>query len=185
MTLEETLLHLKVDGWCVIEGVIPEDKVDELRESIEATTAAEGIEGGSKDLGYRPGIIAFNRSFVPYLSDGRLLGAAEALFGRGVKITSTSAIINMPGNERGIWHSDVPFNQNNLLHIPTPLPRRGHAPHLPVDVLTLLLRDRRHTDRTWQPPIVQQPHRRQRCGPVCALPDGNERHRGRGQRAIV
>ena len=122
MTLEEILLHLKVDGWCVIEEVIPKDKVDELRESVAATTAAEGVQGGSKGLGYRPGIIAFNQSFVPYLSDSRLLGAAEALFGRGVKITSASSIINMPGNERGKWHSDTPFNQHNDPHIPAPYP---------------------------------------------------------------
>ena len=37
MTVQEILLHLKLDGWCVIDGVIPSDKVDAIRESVEAT----------------------------------------------------------------------------------------------------------------------------------------------------
>ena len=46
MTLEETQLHLKVDGWCVIEEVIPEDKVDRRRRVSKAEAKAWGTDRG-------------------------------------------------------------------------------------------------------------------------------------------
>ena len=39
-----------------------------------------------------------------------------------MRISFTTAIINNPGNSRGPWHSDWPFNQNNAGHIPAPYP---------------------------------------------------------------
>jgi len=44
------------------------------------------------------------------------------MFGLHVRISFTTAIINNPGNSRGGWHSDWPFNQNNAGHIPAPYP---------------------------------------------------------------
>ena len=38
----------------------------------------------------------------------------------GIRITFTSAIITHPGNLRGDWHADWPFNQRNAGHIPAP-----------------------------------------------------------------
>ena len=35
MNLNETLRRLDMDGFCIIEGVIPEDDVDEVREEVE------------------------------------------------------------------------------------------------------------------------------------------------------
>ena len=31
MTVESALLHLKINGWCVAENVIPQDEVDAIR----------------------------------------------------------------------------------------------------------------------------------------------------------
>ena len=117
MTLASTLFHLKVDGWCVVEDVIPADQVDHIRASVQATASGRTIPG---QVDFTGGLIAQNQSFAPYLADRKILGVAEALFGPHVRISFTSAIINLPGNTRGGWHSDWPFNQNNAGHIPAP-----------------------------------------------------------------
>lgn len=122
MTINEMLLHLKIDGWYVIEDVIPQEKVDEVRQSVEETTYAKGSQVGVGGVASRKGLLAFNQSFAPYLADKRILGIAETLFGPHVRISFTSAHINLPGNDRGGWHADWPFNQNNAGHIPAPYP---------------------------------------------------------------
>ena len=40
MQLERLLLHLKLDGWCVVEDVIPADQIEHVRQSVEAAVAA-------------------------------------------------------------------------------------------------------------------------------------------------
>ena len=122
MTIEEILLHLKLDGWCVIDGVIPPDKGDAIRASVEATVAADskGPGGRVEGVGSTKGLIAVDQSFAPYLADERIIAVTEALFGPHVRVSFTTAIINNPGNDRGGWHADWPFNQRNAGHIPAP-----------------------------------------------------------------
>ena len=40
MSTEEKLHQLKMNGYCVLEGIIPDDKIDEVRESVVAAQAA-------------------------------------------------------------------------------------------------------------------------------------------------
>ena len=122
MAVESALLHLEINGWCVVEGVIPEDKVDSIRESVEKTVETHGTYTGVQGVGTRKGLLAFNQSFASYLADKRVLGIAEALFGPHVRISFTTAHINYPGNVRGALHADWPFNQHNAGHIPAPYP---------------------------------------------------------------
>ena len=122
VTVKSALLHLEINGWCVVEDVIPEDKVEVISQSVEKTVEAHGTYTGVEGVGTRKGLLAFNQSFAPYLADKRVLGIAEALFGPHVRISFTTAHINYPGNVRGALHSDWPFNQNNAGHIPAPYP---------------------------------------------------------------
>lgn len=122
MTVDEIVLHLKLDGWCVLDGVIPSDKVDAIRDSVEATASIPENPNAPSGVGFTGGLLAHDQSFAPYLADRRILDTAETFFGPHVRISFTSAIINNPGNERGGWHSDWPFNQKNAAHIPAPYP---------------------------------------------------------------
>ena len=79
--VKSALLHLEINGWCVVEDVIPEDKVGPIRESVEKTVEAHGTYTGTEGVGTRKGLLAFNQSFAPYLADKRVLGIAETLFG--------------------------------------------------------------------------------------------------------
>ena len=122
MQLERLLLHLKLDGWCVVEDVIPADQIEHVRQSVEATVAEHRNPAAPSGIGHLPGMINFDQSFAPFLADENLLALVGAMLGHHPRISFTTGTINYPGNERGGWHADWPFNQNNAGHIPAPYP---------------------------------------------------------------
>ena len=136
MSLEETLRRLEIDGFCVLEGIIPDDKVDDIRESVIAAQVAHsqradaqfakirarGHRIGVKGVGALRGVINETQTFAPYLADERILALIEALFGAYARISCTDCVINYPGNERGYLHADWPYNQTNASHISSPYP---------------------------------------------------------------
>lgn len=136
MSIEEKLHQLKMNGYCVLEGIIPADKIDEVRKSVVAAQAAHhekaeaelaktrsrGHRVGVQGVANLRGIINETQTFAPYLADERIMALTDALFGSYVRISCTDCVINYPGNERGYWHSDWPYNQTNATHIPAPYP---------------------------------------------------------------
>lgn len=93
MELDEILRRLRVDGFYVVEGVIPADRIDEVRDSVlevQARKQAE-LEAGetrTRSRGHRVGVAGVTnvtqvlnetQTFAPYLTDERILGAAEAV----------------------------------------------------------------------------------------------------------
>ena len=124
MNMDQFLLSLKTSGFCIIEDVIPPDNLASVISSIKASVAKESANyaTGLKGISFIPSLIVHDQSFAPYLADERILKLAEILFGDHVRISFTSAIVNQPGNDRGLWHADWPFNQKNAGHIPAPYP---------------------------------------------------------------
>ena len=136
MNVEQILQHLRLEGFCVVDGVIPKDDVSRVRDSVVAAIAVETDKSEAEMMkmrakGHRVGaqgvetasqLINHTQAFAPYLSEEQILGTAKVLFGPWVKISSTGGLINNPGNARGYWHSDWPFNQTVASHIPAPYP---------------------------------------------------------------
>lgn len=122
MDLDQYLLSMQMNGWCVIEGVIPEEEVDAVRTSVEESTLVHRNPEAPERIGHVSSFICYDQSLAPYLADQRILDLAESLLGQHVRISFTSATINYPGNSRLGWHADWPFNQNNAGHIPAPYP---------------------------------------------------------------
>ncbi len=135
-TIEDISRDINMNGFCVSEGVIPEDKVAEVRDDIvnvskeefervakEAEkTRAQGHIIGAQGVEQAKGIINFTQVFAPYLTHEKFLGVAESIFGPFVKVIWTSVLINHPGTKRFYWHADWPYNQTNASHIPAPYP---------------------------------------------------------------
>ena len=125
---EELDLQLQVSGFCVLEEVIPADACAGIRCSIVETVARESCHyevaqnAAKTGVGFIPSVINHDQSFAEYLADRRLLKLAERILGDHVRISFTSAIINQQDNDRGHWHADWPFNQNNAGHVPAPYP---------------------------------------------------------------
>jgi ectoine hydroxylase-related dioxygenase (phytanoyl-CoA dioxygenase family) len=136
MTVDYIVGLLKVNGWCVIEDVIPAEEVASIRDAVCRQVAeqreererlltgarADGHRVGSAGLGCAQDIVSTVPAIAARLADRRLVGAAETFFGPHVRISSTSAIVTNPNNEPGSWHADWPFNQRIAAHLPAPYP---------------------------------------------------------------
>ena len=134
--VETIVNHIKLDGFHVIEGVIPADKVDGIKESILRVHALEADlnrrrEQEIREKGHRIGaqgvsassaLINSTQEFAAYLADERVCGVAEAFFGPHVRISSANGLVTNPGNDRGYWHADWPYNQTNAARIQAPYP---------------------------------------------------------------
>jgi len=113
-------------GYCLIENVVPADQVLRVREEVRGEVWANTVLDHPK--GYVPGFLRFNQSLAPYLAKPEVLGFAESVFGPHVRISMFTGSVNAPGLPRGPLHSDWPFNQNSVAHIPAPY--ADHVLHL-------------------------------------------------------
>lgn len=136
MKNKEVMRRLDVNGWCLIEGVIPDGEVDKIREAVLAEEASrrderEAVLAKIRAQGHRisvTGVGSFNGlieaipEVASYIADERILNAAEGLFGPYFRVSTVDGLVNRPGTGRGYWHSDWPFNQTVESHIPAPYP---------------------------------------------------------------
>lgn len=109
-------------GYCIIEDVIPADRVGEVCDSVLATVADHNRPDAPANRGAVSGLINHTQAFASYLAEPRLLGVARELLGEHTRVSFTSTIISYPGAERLGWHADWPYNQHNAGHIPIPYP---------------------------------------------------------------
>ena len=109
-------------GFCILPEVIPPQSVADIRQEVLTVVAAHRVEPAPPQVGFVPGLINHSQCFAPYLVEPRLAALLTACLGAHLRISFTSAIVNEPGNQRGGWHADWPFNQTNAGHIPAPYP---------------------------------------------------------------
>jgi hypothetical protein len=119
-----SLAELRSKGHCVLPALIPAERCAEIRQRVLDVVASQrgAYPGAPTNVGFVPGVINHDQSFAEYLAHPRLMSVVRPLLGEQVRISFTSAIINEPGNARGDWHADWPFNQNNAGHVPAPYP---------------------------------------------------------------
>lgn len=136
MSVSHILEKLKRDGFYVVENVIPEDEVDAVRQAIVAAQARKHAESeaalaATRAKGHRVGaegvaslrqVINVTQIFAPYLASRKIMDVVDALFGPYARVSCTDCVINYPGNERGYWHADWPYNATNASHISSPYP---------------------------------------------------------------
>lgn len=116
--------RIKTDGYCVVEEVIPVSRCRSIRERVGEAVGQQrqNYSNAPANVGFTPSIINHDQSFAEYLADEALLAIAGRLLGEHLRISFTSAIINEPGNDRGGWHADWPFNQKNAGRVLAPYP---------------------------------------------------------------
>ena len=119
MTVAESLRRLRMDGWCVIDGVVPDAEVGDVRRSIVETAERDGTGETRKAV---RGLIAYDQSLAPYLTDDKVIGVVEAVFGSHVRASMTTALVTKSGEDRGNWHSDWPWGQTQRRHFEAPYP---------------------------------------------------------------
>ena len=122
--VESYVEQMKAEGWCLVEGVIPENQVDSLCDHVQ-----EGHKNGLKYYEEIGGSLVFQSdaegkphrnavSFIPglaaYFGDERVVGIAKALLDpHHIRIAQTEFKTRQPGERkmghRG-WHSDFPHD---------------------------------------------------------------------------
>ena len=122
MAFSPHLHRIAGNGFSVVEGVIPPGAVGEVRDSVLATAAAHKVADPRSRLDKVSGLINFDQSFAPFLAEPRLLGLCRELLGEHLRVSYTTCMVTHPGNERGAWHADWPFNQQNAGHVQAPYP---------------------------------------------------------------
>ena len=134
MNTKRHLAELKMYGFCIVTDVIPAEAINGICANLVAVQAehdqksqaeltrirARGHRVGARGVGNMKQVINATQSFVPYLASRKIVDIAEGLFGPHVRISCTDCVVNHPGNERGYWHADWPYNQTNASHIPAP-----------------------------------------------------------------
>ena len=132
----DRLRQIEMDGFCVLEDVIPADVVGDVRESVVAAQEAKREEAAAdqektRAQGHRignPGVASMRQVLnetqgaAPYLADSRLMEIVSALFGPWPRISCTDVVINTCGCSRGYWHADWPYNHTNASNLPAPYP---------------------------------------------------------------
>ena len=123
-TADDLRDQLAERGFCLLEGVIPAAEVGAVRADVLRAVDRHRQErrDAPPNIGAVSGLIRYSQSFTPYLTDARLASLCLALLGEHYRVSYTSSIVNYPGNDRGGWHADWPFNQRNAGHIQQPYP---------------------------------------------------------------
>ena len=114
-TIDDDLLRLRVDGWCLLRGVIPETEVEDVRESVLRTMA-------SREHREDRDFLAHNSDFVRYVAEPRILAILEALWGPFHRVGWTGPTFRHPGDVREQWHVDWPFGRRPAAGILPPFP---------------------------------------------------------------
>ena len=120
MSIEEAVTRVKEDGWTVVPGIIPDGEVAGIRESVLATIEEAESWAPERKRRVLGSFFTINQSLAPYVSDPRIVGVAEALWGRHVKITVSTPVVRHPGSNPQGWHSDWPFKHAAIIEAPYP-----------------------------------------------------------------
>ncbi len=120
MRREELQSQFLEEGYCYLEAVIPEERIEEIRASVERSVERYSVL--ARPTGYVPGFLRFNQALAPYLACEKVLGFVESFFGPHVRISMLTGTLNGPGIPRGDLHADWPYNQAGAARIPAPYP---------------------------------------------------------------
>ncbi len=120
--IEEYVTHLKLEGWCLIQRVIPEDRIPAVREEVIAghQQAIKDYDAWGGSWGFQNGpngepgkcLVAYVPSLAAYFADERILGVAQAMLDPHVRIAQTEFKTRPPNDEsnRRSWHTDFPHD---------------------------------------------------------------------------
>jgi len=100
MSVADLSRRLDLDGWCMVDSVIPQEEIGPVRDSVQATleSSRDGDPEGREEIN---ALINYDQSFTPYLGDSRVMSILERALGHNFRASMTTAIINYPGTGRG------------------------------------------------------------------------------------
>jgi len=136
LTVSETVKRIKNEGWCVIPAVIPMADLEPLYQAVvqqeiaqreewqavSAGFAGAGQQQPPRGVGHAQALVNYIPELSGFIASPQIVKPVEALLGPFLRVSSVSGLVNFPGNERGYWHADWPFNQTLATYMPAPYP---------------------------------------------------------------
>lgn len=124
--VESLAAEMEVRGYCVLDHVIPTVDCETIRDEVLSIVSRDTTDFpyARDGIGFCPDIVNHTQSFAGYLLSEPLATLLSGALGEHWRVSFMSAIVNEPGNERGGWHADWPFNQGNAGRVPAPYPDR-------------------------------------------------------------
>ena len=112
MTLERLKLSMELDGWCVLKNIIPQDRLNDLRNQIITSTNLNRSPEAPKNIGHVSGFLKYDQSLGSFLTDRLVLNLVETLLGPHFRISFTTATINEPGT---VSYTHLPLPTRDLV----------------------------------------------------------------------
>ncbi len=122
-TIDKHIFHLKTEGWCLVENVIPADRVDAIRDHVIAghDRAIAEYEAWGGSLGFQNGpngepgknVVHYVPTLGAYFGDKRVVGIAQAILDPHVRISQTEFKTRQPNDVNPAyrsWHTDFPHD---------------------------------------------------------------------------
>ena len=127
MNLAEAVEHIRLRGFCVVEGLLSPEEAEPLRERLPKAgiykyDPKSKAQADSQGFATGAGVINFDPSIASHLANRRILDIAEALLGSHVRVSVSGCVVNHPGTNRREWHADWPYNQGFEVCLPSPYP---------------------------------------------------------------
>ena len=136
MTNQNIIQEIKTQGGFLIKNVIPPEDAKKIAEYIIETelkersekeaflsdTRKKGHVVGASGVGSISNFDSILPKLSKYLINKKITNTAENLIGKNFRVSTIGGLVNFPGNERGYWHSDWPFNQTVASHVSAPYP---------------------------------------------------------------
>ena len=108
--IESYATQLKAEGWCLVEGVIPDDRVEDLRDHVVQghKSALQYYESIGGSLGFQTGpneevgknAVAFVPRLATYFGDERVVGIAKTMLDVHIRISQTEFKTRQAGDTK-------------------------------------------------------------------------------------
>ena len=132
--IESSLYRFRKDGFCILKDIVAKQDIEIISKIIYSENELQSIERknwtrtsiGSQNRALNQSISKVESivkrlgKSAQFLEDALYQGVLKKILGDYLRISSDFGIITFPGNERGYWHSDWPYNQTVAAHLPVP-----------------------------------------------------------------
>lgn len=115
--MSDELRLLREQGWCVLKGIVPDDRARELRTTLNGILGNYGCIAPSvtekaplPPVTLRASVIREAPDLASYVADPRVIELLESAAGGLVAATSVTSWAHEPDDPAGPWHTGEPFD---------------------------------------------------------------------------
>ena len=90
---EELVEQVREVGYCLIEDIIPDDRLEPIKKELSDAAHANCSDYASENITHLSGTINYTQSFAEYVAHPRILALVDTFFGPYARVSSTTTTI--------------------------------------------------------------------------------------------